>query len=93
MRRMPTRKTTTPTPGARSDFNPAQPQREEITTKLASDLDRWLATYKTSDGQPPTEGDVIIAWSKMLTLKLDEKGARKWLLDLTIALLYYKRAR
>lgn len=79
--------------GASSSGN--QVLREQLTDKLANDLDRWLGIYRTAEGKPPTEGDVIIALAKLVVHrnKRNAEAMKKWLLDISVALSYQIQAQ
>ena len=61
-------------------------RRDAVCNKLANDLDRYLANYRTFDKQHLTEGEVIVGLGFLLGLHLkDPERVKAWLAQVGIA--------
>lgn len=65
---------------------PDWPRRDRDISLLADAIDVFYAGYRTSVGKPPTEGEAIIAYARLIANKKTADQARKWLRDLIVAL-------
>ena len=68
-----------------SDFDFAR--RDRVTNKLRSDLDRYLANYRTDDRKALTDGEVIIAVGFLISrhVKGDTTKVQNWLVQIGVA--------
>lgn len=61
-------------------------RRDQVCNKLATDLDRYLANYRTPDKKHLTEGEVIVGLGFLLGLHLkDPAKVKTWLAQVGIA--------